>query len=346
MTLADVLAAVLGMCFGAVVQRTHFCTMGAIADVVLFGSRRRLRSWLLGTATAMMIVHAAALGGYVPSVALPQAGWIGLALGSVAFGFGMVLAGGCLSRNLARVGAGSLKALVVVLVAGIAATAFWQGPLAGLQQTFTAISGSTGVVLAASESLAIAGLILAVALLAFCLKDSSFRGSPLEWQGGLGVGILGGLAFLSVSIPGQSGLNFLIPLAHTVAGAASAPNFVDLTSTLLIVGTVLGASIAAVASGQWRVEAFTTRDDMIRHLVGAVLMGAGGALAAGCAVGHGIMGLALLAPGSVVAVLGMVAGARWALRYLETGQLIGRIRIVPSEDAVRSNAQGNNNSLA
>jgi hypothetical protein len=50
-------------------------------------------------------------------------------------------------------------------------------------------------------------------------------------------------------------------------------------------------------------------------------MGLGGGLAAGCTIGHGLTGLALLAPGSAIAMTAMAAGACWALRWMVTGRL-------------------------
>jgi uncharacterized membrane protein YedE/YeeE len=61
---------------------------------------------------------------------------------------------------------------------------------------------------------------------------------------------------------------------------------------------------------------------MVRHLLGAVLMGLGAPLAGGCTVGQGIAGLAALRPDALTAMVGMVLGARLALRQLETGRLL------------------------
>ena len=57
-------------------------------------------------------------------------GWLGALAGGAAFGVGMTLAGGCGSRNLARLGAGNLKSLVVVLVLGLFALMTLRGLLA------------------------------------------------------------------------------------------------------------------------------------------------------------------------------------------------------------------------
>ena len=45
--------------FGAVAQKTHFCTMGAVSDIVNMGEWSRMRMWLLAIGTA--ILGAAAL---------------------------------------------------------------------------------------------------------------------------------------------------------------------------------------------------------------------------------------------------------------------------------------------
>ena len=52
-----------GLLFGAVVHRTHFCTMGAIADLVLFQDWRRMRAWLLAIAVAILGTQALGASG-------------------------------------------------------------------------------------------------------------------------------------------------------------------------------------------------------------------------------------------------------------------------------------------
>jgi Sulphur transport len=44
----------LAFAFGAVAQRTHFCTMGAVADIVGMGHWGRMRMWLLAIAVAIL----------------------------------------------------------------------------------------------------------------------------------------------------------------------------------------------------------------------------------------------------------------------------------------------------
>jgi uncharacterized membrane protein YedE/YeeE len=44
----------LAVVFGAIAQRTHFCTMGAVADIVNMGDWTRMRMWLLAIGVAML----------------------------------------------------------------------------------------------------------------------------------------------------------------------------------------------------------------------------------------------------------------------------------------------------
>jgi hypothetical protein len=86
---------------------------------------------------------------------------------------------------------------------------------------------------------------------------------------------------------------------------------------MTVTGVVLGAWVHAVMSKSFRLEGFLDRDDLVVHLVGAAMMGAGGVVAFGCTIGQGISGLSLLAAGSLLATLSIVAGAWLGLRWTE-----------------------------
>src|SRR3990167_9021882 len=119
------------MAFGALVQRTGFCTMGAVADVVTMGDWTRMRQWGLAAGVAMIGFGVLAWAGLVsPEKTLYVSNrwlWLSALAGGGIFGFGMVLSSGCASKALVRVGGGNLKALVVVLVLGVAAFATLKG---------------------------------------------------------------------------------------------------------------------------------------------------------------------------------------------------------------------------
>ncbi len=87
----------VGLVFGAVVQRTNFCTMGAISDLVLMGDGRRFRAWVLAIAVAIIGTQTLHFGGVVninKSLYLSSnLGFLGATLGGAMFGFGMTSGG-------------------------------------------------------------------------------------------------------------------------------------------------------------------------------------------------------------------------------------------------------------
>src|SRR5262249_1624600 len=93
-------------------------------------------------------------------------------------------------------------------------------------------------------------------------------------------------------------------------------------------GVIAGASIAALAGRQFRLETFADASDMLRHLAGAAMMGIGGGLALGCTIGQGITGVSTLAFGSLVAIIAIVGGALLGFKYLEEGSLGGAVRVL------------------
>jgi uncharacterized membrane protein YedE/YeeE len=125
------LAFVLAVALGWLIQRSHFCTMGALSDWMFMRDTSRLRQWALALAVgAAGFGTMSALGWISPLqtiYALPRFPWLSYLVGGGLFGVGMVLASGCPTKNLVRLGGGSLKALVVLLVMGISALATMRG---------------------------------------------------------------------------------------------------------------------------------------------------------------------------------------------------------------------------
>jgi uncharacterized protein len=200
----------LGFIFGAVANRTNFCTMGAVSDVVNMGSWGRMRMWLLAIAVAILGTHALHLTGQIDLgksfYTRPNLTWLSYIVGGLLFGIGMTLGSGCGSKTLVRLGGGSLKSVVVFVFFGIAAymtlkglfaiwRTSWIDPVAidlaarGLprQDLPTIIATATGLAPRAVEA-AVAGAV-AAGLLAFVFKDRDFRSSFDHVFGGAVVGL-------------------------------------------------------------------------------------------------------------------------------------------------------------
>ncbi len=330
----------IGALFGGVVQATHFCTMGAVSDYVLFGSLRRLRVWALAIATALVGTQGLAAGDLVTLQATPYLGqpvfWLGAVLGGLLFGHGMVLAGGCTSRALVRLSGGSLKALLVLLVMAVTVLAVLTGPFAtltrGLAEVGSIQLGSDHGLPSLIEHLgmppgvatSLATALLLAPLLAFVLADARFRHSPGDLAAGVALGAIVALGWALTSALGAAvplSLNYVQPagdgLLWLMTGAQS-PGF----AIGAVGGTILGAAVVAARTGQLRLETFVSRDDMVRHCLGGLLMGAGGALALGCTVGQGITGVSTLSLHALLALPAMLAGAWWGVHSLETGRVL------------------------
>ena len=343
----------LSLVFGAVAQRTHFCTMGAISDVVTMGDWTRMRQWGLAMGVAMAGFAGLAYAGLIdPSKTLYASSrwiWLSAAVGGALFGFGMVLASGCGSKTLVRVGGGSLKSLIVFVVLGLAAFATLKGITAMLRVATVdkvAVDMVAGVSLPqwAAAALgvrpALAGLVLGVALgsslLLWAVRRRDFR-TPDNLLAGLGIGgvivamwwvsgTLGHIAehpetlqeaFLATNSGRAESLSFVAPLAYTLDWLMF---FSDKSKLLTlgivsVAGVIAGSALVAVAAGTFRWEGFGGTEDVANHLIGATLMGVGGVTAMGCTVGQGLSGISTLSATSFVAVAAIIIGAVAAFKY-------------------------------
>jgi uncharacterized protein len=343
----------VGTAFGFIAQRTHFCTMGAISDIVNMGSWTRMRMWAMAVGVAMIGFYAMGWLGWIDTTQTFYASgriiWLSALIGGGLFGLGMVLASGCGSKTLVRIGGGSLKALVVFFIMGVAAYATLRGVFAVLRVNTSdtvavdiAQSGAmpAWVAHAFGSSPALTGLLVALllggALIVWALADSDFRtGNRL--LGGLGLGLVitamwwvsGHLGFVaehpetleSVYLATNSGrmesLSFTAPMAYTLDWVIlfSDTSKVLTTGVVTVVGVVVGSFVQAMGSKSFHWEGFRSTQDTALHIGGAMLMGIGGVTALGCTVGQGLSGLSTLSLTSVIAVVGIVLGAIGGLRF-------------------------------
>jgi len=118
---------VIALVMGAVVNKTNFCTMGAVSDWVNIGDTGRFRAWLFAIAVALLGVTLLEARGLVDaSGAFPpyrgsQFIWAENLLGGILFGIGMTLASGCGNKCLVRIGGGNLKSILVFGVIAVIA---------------------------------------------------------------------------------------------------------------------------------------------------------------------------------------------------------------------------------
>lgn len=343
----------LGVLFGAIAQRTHFCTMGAIADIFAFGDWTRMRMWLLAIGVAIVGFNVMVWLGWVDAAKSLYGGtrwnWLSALAGGGLFGFGMVLASGCGSKALVRLGGGSLKALAVCLVLGLAAFATLKGltavaRVASVDKVFVALPASQDLPSLAAHwlqaSRATCALVLGVALGGTAIAVALARREGRQAQtllAGLGIGavivaawwVSGRLgfvaedpatleeAFLATNSRRMEGFSFVAPVAYTLDWLLWYSDASKLLTIGIVscVGVVAGSALQAIASRNFRWEGFRGVEDTANHFVGAALMGVGGVTALGCTIGQGLSGVSTLGLTSFVALGSIILGAVAALRY-------------------------------
>ena len=118
---------ILGFILGFVVNKTNFCTMGAVSDLVNIGDTSRLKAWFLAIAIAILGVTILEFVGAVSvnDSRIPYRNsvlfWPRYIVGGIMFGIGMTLSSGCGNKILIRIGGGNLKSIFVLLIAGLMA---------------------------------------------------------------------------------------------------------------------------------------------------------------------------------------------------------------------------------
>ena len=340
---------------GIIMQKTSFCTLGAVSDGILMEDWSRMRQWCLAIGIAILGV---ALMSHLEWIDVSKSFYTGnrvlylsTVIGSTLFGIGMVLASGCGSKTLVRIGGGNLKSIVVFIVLGLVAYMTMRGFL-GMMKANTidkvSLSLSTNQdlpsILSASFGIAkenlrsILALIIGGVFIGFALLKKSFWSSE-NLLAGIGVGVaitaiwwVSGRyahltedpntlqeAFLVTNSGRMESLSFVAPYAFALDWMmfTSDKSKILTIGIVAVIGMILGSAISSILSKNFRWESFRGVEDTANHLVGAALMGFGGVTAVGCTIGQGLSGLSTLALNSFIAFPGFILGAYIGLQYLQ-----------------------------
>jgi uncharacterized membrane protein YedE/YeeE len=367
---------VVAVGFGAVANKTNFCTMGAVSDWVNMGDKNRLRAWFLAIGVAIIGAQLLQALGYVDlgkSIYLAaNFGWLGHVVGGFLFGVGMTLGSGCGQRTLVRVGGGNLKSLVVMLLMGITAYMTLRGLLALVRINFieatnidlatrnipdqgiaTLIQAATGFADAKLVH-AVVATIAGLGFTIYALANKEFLKSLRNLFAGLSIGlaviagwyITGKIGFDEFEPVRLESYTFVAPVAenlnYLMTFTGSTINF----GIAAVFGIITGSFLYAVLSGNFRIETFSSREDMVNHIVGGALMGFGGVIALGCTIGQGITGMSTLALGSAITLVTIIFGSALTMKmqyYLLDEQGFFRalrlsladLRLLPSATAAK-----------
>ena len=274
--------------------------------------------------------------------------WPRYIIGGLMFGIGMTYASGCGNKVLIRVGGGNLKSLVVLIVAGIMAyvmtrTDFygiifhsWMNPISLdlaqigiLDQSLPTIISSIFSINNSADFNLMLGVIVSSIMIFMIFKSGKFIQNFDNVFSGIIVGLVivmawlltGGATgqewieandFLDDPLPGvgMQSFTFINPMGETLIFAGNVPNLYYLTfGVTALLSVITGAFVYSILSNNFRIEWFLSKQDFIRHIIGAVLIGIGGVLAMGCTIGQGVTGISTLAIGSFITLIFIILGA-------------------------------------
>ncbi len=316
---------ITGVLFGVAAQRSSFCLRAATVEFARGQLGPRVSVWLLTWSTAVVWVQGARMLGLMRvedarMMAVPGS-WSGAVIGGLLFGVGMVLARGCSGRLLVLAATGNLRSVISGLIFAVVAQMSLGGWLSPLRDQLAALwttSGGTNVNLITALGLPqYSGLILglATAALALFLAHRNRIGVPrLVFASGVGFAVAVGwvltfglsqVAFDPVQVESAT---FTGPSAHMLMF------FLERDAVLefdvgLVAGVFAGAFVSAALKREFQFQGFQDADNMKRAMTGAALMGFGGMLAGGCAIGAGVTGGSIFVGTAWLALVCMWLGA-------------------------------------
>lgn len=324
---------VVGAVLGVVMQRGRFCVTAMMRDIFM------QRSWRTFVALLVVIsVHAIGIAALTSTgvIAPGDSTFAPAAVvgGGFLFGLGIILAGGCASGTWFRSAEGLVGSWIALAMYAVSAAAMKYGALAGFDGWMKSWdSGLTTI----PELVGVSPWWFAIALsvLTFFLvrhfrsedakRPKAARLNQPVWKrplnlytAGALIGLIGVIAWpLSAATGRNSGLGITTPTANTLQYTVTGDEgFID-WGVLLVLGLLIGAFIAAKATGEFRVR-IPDATTAVRSVAGGLLMGVGATLAGGCTVGNGMVQTSLFSFQGWVALVfiavGIGVGAKFWLK--------------------------------
>lgn len=233
-----------------------------------------------------------------------------------------------------------MKSLVVMIIIGITSYMTMRGLLAPVKTNVfdaTAINfaaheiSDQGIGTLLSSALGadnaalvhkIAALVIAGGLIVYALTGKELRHSLNNILAGVVIGILIPAGWYITGVVGFDDFEPMRLESFTFTGPTAEGLMYLLTFTgstinfgmTAVLGVILGSFFYVILTGKFRLESFTDRTDMVRHLSGAALMGFGGVLALGCTIGQGITGMSTLALGSLMTLASIIFGSALTMK--------------------------------
>ena len=331
---------VIGLAFGALAQRSRFCMRAAVVEFFRSGPGPKTAVWVLAFGAAIVGTQALITTGLLDvskaRQLTGQGSLSGAVIGGLMFGSGMVLARGCSSRILILAATGNLRALVTGLILTIIAQSSLRGILSPFRNWIANLWTADGEAarnlsyildLSDNTPLIFGALLFVVALmLAFRLKISRW---VIVGTSGVGLVIAAGwlltynISYQSFTPVAVKSVSFIGPSADTLMGLINHTSLPLVFELGLVPGVFAGSLLASLIGRDFQIQCFSIEQNpMPRYVIGAVLMGFGGMLAGGCAVGAVMTGGSVFSLTAWVAFIAMWIGGGLTDRLVDRRQKI------------------------
>lgn len=336
----------VGILFGFVLQRGRYCMNSAFRDVIFVNDYTLMRSYCLALVVAIVGANLLEDFGFLGDDGLRRQSFniIANIVGGYLFGLGIVMAGGCGSGIIYRIGEGYTSAIVGTLGFATSLLATYNGPLKPVMQYLKSFKVSIGQGEDAVTNPALWDLVggasvkwVVIGVLAVVLLTVVWKGNPLKATARKGFAwpltglLLGGVLVLAIwgsyfwggqarglSAAGPTSEAFLaVTMANSMAKFDPMFDFWGIFtatwSALYIFGIPLGAYLSAKGLNEFKWQA-PPAQELVRVFLGSLIMGFGAATAGGCTIGHALTGVSSLALSSIVATVFMILG-NWTMVY-------------------------------
>lgn len=334
-----------GIILGFVGRRNFFCTLTWLEQYWYAQNSDGIRTWVLTALVATMLTQTYIFTGiFEPEQSFylsSSFSWLGAIIGGLTFGFGMALIGTCGFGALLRLGGGSLKSFVAILVLGIVALSTQRGLLSftrtdivPLEPFVIFFNGNQSIPSVLSELFGrdieiFVILIILIAAAFFVFKDKDFRTKGVKILAASIIGLVVSLGWLITSYIAERSFetvqiesaSFVSPVSDLFMQFGLSVGTMPDYGLGMVIGVVIGAAIAAKSTNDVRWEACDDARELRRHIMGAAFMGFGGVLAVGCTIGQGVSAASLLALSVPITMTSIIIGSRMGLGFLIEGSI-------------------------
>lgn len=327
---------VLGILFGFVLQRGRFCITGAFRDLYIARNSKMLVALLIAISVQSIGFFTLRQTGLITVEPASNLALTSVVTGSLLFGFGIVLAGGCATGTWYRAGEGLVGSWIALIVYMLFSAMMRTGVLSAFNSAMhketlehTAIYTSLNispwvlVVLLSSVTALLAWRHIRrpqVKIAQLPAKKTGLAHILFEkrWHPFITATLIGLIAILawplSLATGREFGLGITAPSANIMQYLITGDSKFINWGVFLVVGILFGSLIAARLSNEFRIRVPNVKT-VVYSAIGGGAMGIGASLAGGCSIGNGLVETAFFSWQGWISLPMMILGT-WIAAYL------------------------------